>query len=97
MGSEMCIRDRFYASHFGQYPWIDEKFGLVHAPYSGMEHHTINAYGINYRKTKRGYDFILFHEAGHEWWGNYLSVSDWADLWIHEGFDTYAEAIYIDE
>jgi len=88
---------RFYASHFGQYPWIDEKFGLVHTPYSGMEHQTINAYGNNYRKTKRGYDFILFHEAGHEWWGNYLSVSDWADLWIHEGFDTYAEAIYIEE
>ena len=88
---------RFYASHFGQYPWIDEKFGLVHTPYSGMEHQTINAYGNNYKKTKRGYDFILFHEAGHEWWGNYLSVSDWADFWIHEGFDTYAEAIYVEE
>ena len=48
-------------------------------------------------KTKLGYDFILFHEMGHEWWGNYLSVSDWSDFWIHEGFDTYAEALYIEE
>ena len=87
----------FYANHFGQYPWIKEKFGLVHTPYWGMEHQTINAYGNDYKKTKLGYDFILFHEMGHEWFGNYLSVADWSEFWIHEGFDTYAEAIYIEE
>ena len=87
----------FYANHFGQYPWIKEKFGLVHAPYWGMEHQTINAYGNNYKKTKLGYDFILFHEMGHEWWGNFLSVANWSDFWIHEGFDTYAEALFIEE
>ena len=87
----------FYASYFGKYPWAKEKFGLVHAPYWGMEHQTINAYGNEYKKTKLGYDFILFHEMGHEWWGNYLSVSDWSDFWIHEGFDTYAEALYIED
>ena len=87
----------FYANNFGQYPWIKEKFGLVHTPYWGMEHQTINAYGNGYKKTKLGYDFILFHEMGHEWWGNYLSVPDWADFWIHEGFDTYAEALFVEE
>jgi len=87
----------FYAKYFGQYPWIEEKFGLVHAPYWGMEHQTINAYGNNYKKTKLGYDFILFHEMGHEWWGNFISVSDWSDFWIHEGFDTYAEVVFIEE
>jgi aminopeptidase N len=39
----------------------------------------------------------MFHEMGHEWWGNYLSVADWADFWIHEGFDTYAEALFVEE
>ncbi len=87
----------FYATTFGQYPWIKEKFGLVHTPYWGMEHQTINAYGNAYKETKLGYDFILFHEMGHEWWGNYLSVADWSDFWIHEGFDTYAEAMYIED
>ena len=87
----------FYARNFGQYPWMKEKFGLVHTPYWGMEHQTINAYGNDYKKTKLGYDFILFHEMGHEWWGNYLSVADWADFWIHEGFDTYAEALFVEE
>ena len=58
----------FYAKYFGKYPWIKEKFGVVHTPYWGMEHQTINAYGNEYKKTKLGYDFILFHEMGHEWW-----------------------------
>lgn len=101
-GAEQLLIDaedylNFYARHFGQYPWIKEKFGLVHTPYWGMEHQTINAYGNNYKKTKLGYDFLMFHEMGHEWWGNYLSVSDWSDFWIHEGFDTYAEALFVEE
>ncbi len=87
----------FFANNFGQYPWMKEKFGLVHTPYWGMEHQTINAYGNNYKKTKLGYDFILLHEMGHEWWGNYLSVADWSDFWIHEGFDTYSEALFVEE
>ena len=101
-GAESLLNDaeeylNFYARNFGQYPWMEEKFGLVETPYWGMEHQTINAYGNKYKKTKLGYDFLLFHEMGHEWWGNYLSVADWADYWIHEGFDTYAEALFVEE
>ena len=87
----------FFTRNFGQYPWIKEKFGLVNTPYWGMEHQTMIAYGNNYKNNERGYDFLLFHEMSHEWWGNYLSVSDWADLWIHEGFAVYMEALYIEE
>jgi aminopeptidase N len=87
----------FYAENFGQYPWIKEKFGVVETPYWGMEHQTIIAYGNNHKKTDLGYDFLLFHEIGHEWWGNYLSVSDWSDFWIHEGINTYAEALYVEK
>ena len=87
----------FYATTFGQYPWIKEKFGLVNTPYWGMEHQTMIAYGNDYKNNEKGYDFLLFHEMSHEWWGNYLSVSDWADLWIHEGFAVYTEALYLEE
>ena len=101
-GAEALLNDaedylNFYARHFGQYPWMKEKFGLVETPYWGMEHQTINAYGNGYKKTKLGYDFLMFHEMGHEWWGNKLSVADWADYWIHEGIDTYAEALFVEE
>lgn len=86
----------FYASYFGEYPFIDEKFGLAEAPYYGMEHQTINAYGNHYKNTALGYDFLLLHEMGHEWWGNHLTVGDWADFWIHEGIDIYAEALFVE-
>ena len=88
---------RFYARAFGAYPWTKERLGFVHTPFSGMEHQTSIAYGNDYKKTKLGYDFILFHELGHEWWGNFLSVADWSDFWIHEGICTYSEVMYVEE
>ena len=87
----------FYARAFGAYPWIKERLGFVHTPFSGMEHQTSIAYGNDYKKTKLGYDFILLHELGHEWWGNFLSVADWSDFWIHEGICTYSEVMYVEE
>lgn len=87
----------FYERHFGPYPYADEKFGLVQTKYWGMEHQTINSYGNHYKKTKLGYDFLMLHEMGHEWWGNLLSVDNWTDAWIHEGIGTYAEGLFIEE
>lgn len=83
--------------YFGEYPFIDEKFGLVETPYLGMEHQTINAYGNEFRYTELGgepFDWLLLHEMGHEWWGNKVNAADWADYWIHEGICTYADALF---
>ncbi len=88
---------RFYAKYFGEYPWIKEKFGLAHTHYLGMEHQTINAYGNHFRNTALGYDGLMLHEMGHEWWGNYVTVRDWADFWIHEGICSYAEALFLND
>jgi len=62
-----------------------------------MEHQTINAYGNQFRFTEVGetpYDWLLHHELGHEWWGNKISVNDWADYWIHEGICSYGDWLY---
>jgi aminopeptidase N len=85
----------FLSDRFGLYPYADEKFGLAHAPYLGMEHQTINAYG-NHFKLKDGYDWLLFHEMAHEWWGNWLTARDWKDVWLHEGFAAYAQPLYLE-
>ena len=86
----------FYAKHFGEYPFIGEKFALAHTDYLGMEHQTINSYGNHFR-VEDGYDWLLLHEMGHEWWGNKVSVTDWRDFWIHEGICTYATGMYLEE
>lgn len=87
-----------YRKYFGEYPWAREKFALVHTAYLGMEHQTINSYGNNYAYTHSGgfaFDELMLHEMGHEWWGNLVTVKDWADFWIHEGICTYGEALYL--
>lgn len=84
--------------YFGEYPWAKEKIGIVETPHLGMEHQSMNAYGNKFRYTKVGgqdFDWLMFHEFGHEWWGNKVTARDWADYWIHEGIDTYADALPI--
>jgi aminopeptidase N len=87
-----------FEKFFGEYPFAREKFGLAETSYPGMEHQTINSYGNNYRMTDiNGFEFdlLMLHEMSHEWWGNKVTVDDWADFWIHEGIGTYSEALYI--
>jgi aminopeptidase N len=40
------------------------------------------------------YDWLLHHELGHEWFGNKVSVADWADMWIHEGLTAYGDWLF---
>ena len=84
-----------YSRLYGPYPWMKEGFRLVESPYEGMEHQTAIAYGSGY--TNRGWlggDYVIVHEAAHEWWGNAVSVSDFRDIWLHEGFATYSEMLF---
>lgn len=91
---------RTQEKYFGEYPFHEEKVGIVETPYLGMEHQTINAYGNQFRFSKVGdttFDTLLYHELGHEWWGNKVGVSDWADFWIHEGFCAYGDWLFHNE
>lgn len=89
-----------YRRYYGEYPFTREKFAIVETDYLGMEHQTINAYGNRYRYYKLDsleWDWLMLHEMGHEWWGNKVSLKDWADMWIHEGICTFGEALYLRE
>lgn len=85
-----------FEKYFGPYPFVRDGYKLVETPYYGMEHQSAIAYGNDYINNKAGFDYIIIHESAHEWWGNHVSASDYADLWIHEGFATYAEALYLE-
>lgn len=86
---------KVYESFFGPYPWPKDGYKLVDSPYEGMEHQTAIAYGEEFKNSKYlNYDYIILHETAHEWWGNHTTCCDMADLWIHEGFATYAEMLY---
>jgi aminopeptidase N len=86
-----------HEKYFGAFPFPDDKVGVVETPYLGMEHQTINAYGNNFQFIPMGgvkYDWLLHHELGHEWFGNKVSVGDWADMWIHEGITAYGDWLF---
>jgi len=92
---------------FGPYPFYEDSFKLVEVPYLGMEHQSSVTYGNGYQNGYRGtdlsgsgwgmkFDFIIIHEAGHEWFANNITNRDIADMWIHEGFTAYSENLYLD-
>ena len=96
-----------FQSKFGRYPFWKDGYKLVETPYLGMEHQSAVAYGNKYKKGYMGmdlsgtgvgmfFDFITIHETGHEWFGNSITSTDIADMWIHEGFTTYSETVFIE-
>ena len=92
---------------FGPYPFYEDGFKLVESSHLGMEHQSATAYGNKYRNGNLGsdlsgtgwglkWDYIIIHESGHEWFANNITTNDIADMWIHEGFTMYSEALFID-
>ena len=94
-----------FEKYFGPYPFYNDGYTLIETPYLGMEHQSAIAYGNNYLPGYNGnrqfisgldFDYIIIHETGHEWWGNSITTNDIADMWIHEGFCTYSEVLYVE-
>lgn len=92
---------------FGPYPFYEDGYQLVQAPYLGMEHQSSVTYGNDFQNGYLGrdlsstgwgnkFDFIIVHESGHEWFANNITHKDIADMWIHESFTNYSESIFLD-
>lgn len=90
---------------FGPYPFYEDGFKLIEVPNNGMEHQSAIAYGNRYANGYQGrdgsgtglgmqWDFIIVHEAAHEWFGNNITTRDLADMWVHESFANYSENLY---
>ena len=96
-----------FQHYFGEYPFVKDGYKLIEAPYAGMEHQSAVTYGNLFKNGYLGrdwtgvgislrFDFIIIHESGHEWFGNSITAADQADMWIHEGWTTYLEGLYVE-
>jgi aminopeptidase N len=96
-----------FEHYFGDYPFAKDGYKLIEVPYSGMEHQSAVTYGNHFANgylerdwtgvgTSLKFDFIIIHESGHEWFGNAVSAADVSDMWIHEGWTTYLEGLYVE-
>ncbi len=97
-----CFEERI-----GDYPFPRDGYKLVEVAYSGMEHQSAVAYGNLFENGYLGrdwtgvdistrFDFIIVHESAHEWFGNSVTANDVSDAWIHEGWGTYLEGVYVE-
>ncbi len=84
----------FLETTLGPYPFRRDGYKILHTPYLGMEHQSLIAYGDDFSENDFGFDWLHFHEFAHEWFANLVTAPDWGDMWVHEGFAVYLEALY---
>jgi aminopeptidase N len=96
-----------FEKYFGEYPFKKDGYKLIEVPYSGMEHQSAVTYGNRFANgylerdwtgvgVSLKFDFIIIHESAHEWFGNAVSAAEQSDMWIHEGWATYLECLYVE-
>ncbi len=81
----------FFAGPYGEYPFLDEKYGHAEFEWGGaMEHQTcssMGAWAFN--------EATIAHELGHQWWGDLVTCADFHHIWLNEGFARYSEALWL--
>jgi aminopeptidase N len=85
----------YFAQVFGEYPFIDEKYGVAEGVTSrgSLENQTMT--NLTYTATQAPVNWdVIVHELAHQWWGDWVTCATWNHLWIHEGFATYSEVLF---
>ena len=88
----------FYSDKLGvKYPWPKYAQDITYDFGGGQENVSATTYGVfltDAREDRSGMDWIIAHETGHQWFGDYVTCKDWGQIWLNESFATFMEMSY---
>lgn len=80
---------------FGPYPFDEYGIAVVGGFEHALENQTLSVFGRR-MVSHPAFEYILVHELAHQWFGDSVSVAQWSDIWLNEGFATYAELLWVE-
>ncbi len=80
---------------FGPYPFSRYGIAVVDGFPSALENQTLSLFGRQMVDAPF-FEYVLVHELAHQWFGDSVSLARWSDIWLNEGFATYAEMLWVE-